>query len=116
MTLLSVDDNPRVRAIISKYFSKDFDVFIEASDGADATEIYRLYRPCIVLMDIEMKNVDGFTATKNILAIDPEAKIIIMTSHDNESYRQAAIKAGAIAFFCKDDLVGLKDFLSKGTV
>ncbi len=58
-----------------------------------------------------MKNVDGLTATKNIISYDPRANVIILTAHDKSDFRDAALSAGAKAFLGKDDLMMLTNYV-----
>ncbi len=76
--LLIVDDDDSIREII-KIMLKDYDV-VEASNGFEAVRTYERLRPDIVLMDISMPQMDGVEATKEILKIDPKAKIIGLTA------------------------------------
>jgi DNA-binding NarL/FixJ family response regulator len=58
-------------------------------------------------MDIRMHEVDGITATKQIKAADPAAKIVILTDYDDDALRQAAMHAGACGYVLKDNLLYL---------
>ncbi|GMU87431.1 MAG: hypothetical protein AMXMBFR48_26720 [Ignavibacteriales bacterium] len=111
--ILSVDDNPKVRRMIASLLKNRYDQFIEAEDGDEALELYKLNHPDYVIMDIEMKHVDGLTATKNIINYDPLAHVIILTAHETSAFRDAAISAGANAFLGKDDLMMLTNFIKK---
>jgi two-component system chemotaxis response regulator CheY len=79
-------------------------MIVEGSDGAEAIEQYRQYRPDWVLMDVEMKPVDGITAVDAIRKMDGNAKIIMVTAHGDIAVRTAAQNAGAVAFVLKEDL------------
>ncbi|MCK6613759.1 MAG: response regulator transcription factor [Ignavibacteriales bacterium] len=109
--ILSVDDNPRVRKMIASLLKNRYDQFIEAEDGDEALELYKSNRPDYVIMDLEMKNVDGLTATKNIINYDPLAHVIILTAHETSAFRDAAISAGASAFLGKDNLIMLTNLV-----
>jgi CheY-like chemotaxis protein len=76
--LLIVDDDDSIREII-KVMLKDYEI-VEASNGFEAVRIYDRMRPDMVLMDISMPQMDGVEATKEILKIDPKAKIIGLTA------------------------------------
>jgi CheY-like chemotaxis protein len=76
--VLVVDDEPEIREILS-IFLKDYEV-IEASNGAEAVEAYKKYKPDVVIMDIVMPIMDGSSATKKIKEIDPDAKIVALTA------------------------------------
>lgn len=111
--ILSVDDNPKVRKMIAALLKNRYDQFLEAEDGNEALELYKSNHPDYVIMDIEMKKVDGLTATKNIINYDPRANVIILTAHDKSVFRDAAISAGAKAFLGKDDLTMLTNFVQQ---
>lgn len=84
----------------------------ECEDGEDAQDAYAYFQPDIVLMDLAMPGVDGFTATRRITAEYPEAKIIIVTSHDGAAMRETAQSAGASAFLLKENIADLRDMLT----
>ncbi|NUN09292.1 MAG: response regulator transcription factor [Ignavibacteriaceae bacterium] len=111
--ILSVDDNPKLRRMIASVLKNRYDLFIEAEDGEEAFELYKSNHPDYVIMDIEMKKVDGLTATKNIITYDPLANVIILTAHDKSVFRDAAMSAGAKAFLGKDDLTMLINYVHK---
>lgn len=107
MVLLIVDDNVFMRSLIRQIVSSYFTEIIECADGFEAIQTYKLKEPDWVLMDIEMPIIDGLTATDLIRKIYPKAKIVIVTKHDDELFRAAAAKAGAIAFASKDNLFNI---------
>ena len=85
----------------------------ECSDGGEAIEAYELNHHDVVLMDINMQPIDGLTAAKEILSRHPEAKIIIVSQHQDAQTREMAFKIGVTAFVGKDDLTPLRDLLVK---
>jgi two-component system NarL family response regulator len=76
----------------------DFDETYECANGADALACYERCRPDLVLMDIEMGKIDGLTATRQIVAADPDASVVIVTQHDNLALRKAALESGVLAY------------------
>jgi DNA-binding NarL/FixJ family response regulator len=115
MTFLLAEDNPSMRQSIKQFLSADVPdhhTFYEASDGSEAIELYDRFIPEWVLMDIEMHPVDGFTASKTIIESYPDAKIIILTSYDDPTFRKAASEAGTIAFVSKARLHDIPKILS----
>ena len=112
LKILIVDDNPQARTMIKHYLRELADVVAECADGADALDCYEENRPDWVLMDWEMRT-DGLTATRCIVKAHPEARILIVTQHDDDSLRDAALAAGARGFVLKDDLLALGSFLEK---
>jgi len=90
--VLIADDDDSIREIL-KIMLKDFEV-VEASDGDEAVEMYRKFKPDIVLIDILMPGTNGVSATKKILEMDPNA-IILGISAFAQSKGEDLLKAGA---------------------
>jgi CheY-like chemotaxis protein len=112
MKVLIVDDNEKIRALVRDYLPASFDQISECADGADALDCYEANRPDWVLMDWEMRT-DGLTATRRIIKAHPKACILIVTQHNDDGLREAAIEAGARGFVLKDDLLALGSFLQE---
>jgi CheY-like chemotaxis protein len=112
MKFLIVDDNERARGMIRKYLCELSDDFRECDDGFDALRCYEEMRPDWVLMDWEMKRMNGLEATRHIVEKYPQAKILMVTNHDKKDLREAAQEAGAKGFVTKDDLLALRPFLN----
>jgi DNA-binding NarL/FixJ family response regulator len=74
-------------------------------------DAYLLRQPDLVLMDIQMKTMDGITATAQLKAADPNARIVMVTNYDQADLREAALQAAAYAFVGKDDLLKLVHLL-----
>lgn len=105
MKLLIVEDNELMRRLIRNMLG-DLNASIEeCSNGREAIAAFERQKPDWVLMDIEMAEMDGLTATAEILASDPAARIVIITQHDSKQLREAARKIGAIAFIAKENLI-----------
>ena len=85
----------------------------ECDDGAHALGIYRTFRPDLVLMDLEMKGLDGIAATRQIVSHFPLAKIVILTNHNDSSLRDAARAAGACGYLLKDEMLDIHSVLSR---
>ena len=84
---------------------------MECPDGIYAVDAYAEYLPDYVLMDIRMKNMNGIQATKKLREKFPAAKIIIITDYDTPAFRNAAMKAGAVAFISKENLTNIKNYI-----
>ena len=108
---LIVDDHDGMRAFIRSLLSSRVMTLNECRDGAEAIAIYSAEEHTLVLMDIEMPNMDGLTATREIIRKNPSARIAIVSQHDTHEIRQLAIRAGAFAFLSKDDFGELDRFL-----
>ncbi len=111
MTLLIVDDNKQVRRMLRSLVEDlDSDIF-ECADGTEAVSACEERRHDWILMDVNMKPMDGLTATRRIKTFFPETKIVIVTDHADAKTRQAAFDAGANGFCGKEDLMGLRELI-----
>ncbi len=104
MKLMIVDDNASMREMIRDTVCSDEDTVMECSDGTEAVAGYHGFTPDIVLMDVEMKEMDGFTALENIYRQDPGAKIIFVTSYNTSAFRAKAFQLKAKGFVPKENL------------
>lgn len=94
---LVVDDSKLARKKqIQSITEAGYEVVGEAIDGENALELYKELNPNFVTMDLEMPTMNGLEATKKIIAFDPEAKIIIVSSVMNKALITEVIGAGAI--------------------
>ena len=104
--ILIVDDHAimrdGIRALIDPH--DDIEIVGEASEGKEAVEKAQELAPDVVVMDISMAGMDGLEATRRIRKKNPQAKILILTQHDDREYILSAIKAGAIGFVPKKAL------------
>ena len=103
MKILLVDDAAFVRMSLKKILDDmalGFE-YIEAGDGEDAIEKYKIYSPDLVIMDITMPKMDGITAVGRIKEIDDNAKIIMCSSMGYQEKVLDAITAGAKDFIIK---------------
>jgi DNA-binding NarL/FixJ family response regulator len=103
--VLVADDQAMVRAGFRRLLADepDIDVVAEADNGLEAVEKVARYSPAVVLMDIRMPELDGISATRRILAADPAARVLILTTFDLDEYVYEALRAGASGFVLKDD-------------
>jgi DNA-binding NarL/FixJ family response regulator len=107
MTVLIVEDNAGVRRLLRSALAELAEDIWECCDGADALAAYAAHQPEVVLMDIRMQRMDGLAATKQILLLDPAAKVLIVTDYDDDALRNAAQEAGACGYALKLNLLDL---------
>ncbi len=111
MRLMIVDDNDGMREMIRSSVCTDDDAVLECSDGSAAVDSYDRFHPDVVLMDIEMKQMDGFTAAEHIYTKDPNARIIFVSSHNTSAFRLKAKKLRSVGFVLKENLSELHSLI-----
>lgn len=100
--ILIVDDSKTSRKFLKNMLiGAGFEVVAEAIDGIDGIEKYKEFKPDVVTMDITMPNLDGIDAVTEIMRIDPEAKIIMVTAAGQKNNVVEALKRGAVDFVQK---------------
>ena len=102
--VLIVDDQALVRAGFHMILEAESDLNVvgEAADGREALAEARRLRPDVVLMDVRMPGMDGIEATRQLLATDATAKVVMLTTFDMDEYVYEALRAGASGFLLKD--------------
>jgi two-component system NarL family response regulator len=103
-TVLVVDDHALVRTGVVKIITHepDLEVVAEAANGVEAVEAYAKYRPDVTLLDLRMPVLEGVEAVRQIRELDPQAKVIVLTTYDTDEDITRALKAGAKAYALKD--------------
>jgi DNA-binding NarL/FixJ family response regulator len=101
--VLVVDDDDLMRAGLRGVLSSDAGIEIvgEAADGRDAVYRTRLLEPDVVLMDVRMPDLDGISATRELLAAHPDVRVLIVTTFEQDDYIFGALSAGASGFLLK---------------
>ncbi len=102
--VLLVDDQRLMREglRILLELEPDLEVVGEAGDGQAALAAYAALRPDVVLMDVRMPGMDGVEATRRLRERWPEARVIILTTFDNDEYVFEGLRAGALGYLLKD--------------
>jgi two-component system invasion response regulator UvrY len=98
-----VDDHDIVRTGIKRMLAdvKGIRVIAEAENGEEAITFAKETRPNVVLMDIKMPVMDGLEATRNLLRFDPDIKVLVITSLDDDLFSARLLRAGASGYLTK---------------
>ncbi|QKW48685.1 response regulator [Streptomyces buecherae] len=102
--ILVADDEALLRMAFSTVLETQPDMAPvgEAADGIQAIRLARDLRPDVVLMDVRMPGTDGIEATRQVIRISPQSRVLILTTFDLDEYAFTALKAGASGFLLKN--------------
>src|ERR1051325_6853979 len=102
--ILSVDDHPMLREGIAAVLSSEDENILAAaaSNGSEALEQFRIHRPDVTLMDVQMPKMNGIDAILKIREEFPEARIIVLTTYGGDAQAARAFKAGASGYLLKN--------------
>ena len=101
--VLVADDHQLLRQALRRALEDSgVTVVSEASDGEEAVRMAGQLHPDVVVMDVTMPVLDGIEATRRIHAADAQARVLVLTMHDEDALRAQAIQAGAVGFLTKD--------------
>jgi DNA-binding NarL/FixJ family response regulator len=101
--ILTVDDHPLLRKGIAALVNTELDMKLvaEAANGQEAIEKFRLHRPEVTLMDVQMPGLNGIETISRILSEFPDARIVVLTTYTGDAQVLRALKAGARAYMLK---------------
>jgi NarL family two-component system response regulator LiaR len=103
LRVIVADDDPLARRLVRDALQlADVVVVADASDGREAVELARYYKPDVVLMDVVMPVMDGIEATKRIAAEVPETRVVMLTRNDDDELGLLGLRAGAVGYLTKD--------------
>ncbi|WP_144554124.1 response regulator transcription factor [Bacillus sp. X1(2014)] len=102
--IVIIDDHQLFREGVKRIleFEKSFQVVAEGDDGSEALRLVEEFQPDVVIMDINMPQVNGVEATRELVDKYPDTKIIILSIHDDENYVTHALQTGAIGYLLKE--------------
>lgn len=102
--IVIIDDHQLFREGVKRIldFERSFNVVAEGDDGTEAITLVEEYNPDVVIMDINMPNVNGVEATRQLIDKHPDSKVIILSIHDDENYVTHALKTGASGYLLKE--------------
>ena len=103
ITILLAEDHKVIREGVRMILELDADLEIvgEAQTGRYAVALAKKLRPAVVLMDIAMPQLNGLEATRQILTVLPNTRILILSAHNDEAYLKNAMESGAVGFLLK---------------
>jgi DNA-binding NarL/FixJ family response regulator len=119
-TVLIADDEDLMRAGLIELLTADpgIQVIGEAATGREAIALVRRLAPDVVLMDVRMPDLDGIAATSELAVTAPEAKVLILTTFEQDDYVFGALRAGASGFLLKrtrpEDLIAAVHTIADG--
>ena len=104
--ILTADDHPLLRKGIASLVNgePDMKLIAEASNGEEAVEEFRLHRPDVTLMDLQMPGLNGIEAIIRIVGEFPGARIIVLTTYKGDAQVTGALRAGARAYLLKENV------------
>jgi DNA-binding NarL/FixJ family response regulator len=104
--IMTVDDHPLLRQGIATLIESepDMELVAEACDGEEAVAQFRLHRPDVTLMDLQMPNVNGTEAISRIRSEFSDAKILVLSTYAGDVQIMRAIKAGARGYLLKGNV------------
>lgn len=103
INILIADDHPMMREALRTALEEESDLVVkwEASNGVEAVALAEEFRPDVILMDLLMPGLDGLEAVRQIMEKNPQARIMVVTSLEDEEKIVTAIQAGALGYFPK---------------
>lgn len=103
ITILLVDDHDLVRTGIRMMLNdiNGMKVVAEASSGEEAVKLGRELKPNVVLMDVKMPGIGGLEATRKLIRSDPDVKVLVVTTYDNDVYPSRLLQIGAAGYLTK---------------
>lgn len=100
------DDHPELRLALRLLLrlSAEIEIVCEASDGQEAVDCVKSFQPDVLVMDIQMPIMDGFTATQQIHELSVPTRVLLISIHEGVFFSKRAAIVGAKGFIPKDDL------------
>jgi NarL family two-component system response regulator LiaR len=117
MRVIVADDDPFARRMIKESLQRAGMVVVaEAPDGRQAVELAVFYQPDVVLMDVVMPELDGISATRQIVEAIPDQLVVMLTSSDESEMGFVGLRAGAVGYLSKDLDIDVLPQALKGTL
>jgi two-component system invasion response regulator UvrY len=111
MKILIVDDHPIVRAGLKRLLTAEPEIEVhEAANGREALSVFRDQQPTLVILDLNLPGIGGLEVLARLRAVDPDARVLVLSMHDDETHITRALRAGAAGYVTKnappDELLG----------
>lgn len=108
MNIIIIDDDPLVVESLKTIINaNNINILAVGYNGQEAVELYDKHRPDLILMDIRMEKMNGIEATEKILEIDSNAKILLITTFQDEEYIASALNLGCKGYILKQNIKGI---------
>jgi DNA-binding NarL/FixJ family response regulator len=103
MKILIVDDHPIVRAGLRRLLTAESEIEIcEATSGREALSVFRKLRPTLVILDLNLPDIGGLEVLARLKAADPDARVLVLSMHDDEIHIMRSLRAGAAGYLTKN--------------
>jgi DNA-binding NarL/FixJ family response regulator len=100
--VLIVDDHPIVRAGIRRLLEAEPQISVhEAANGREAMSVFRDQQPAAVILDLNLPGIGGLEVLARLKAVHPDARILVLSMHDDETHVTRALQAGAAGYVTK---------------
>ncbi|UAY36255.1 response regulator [Moraxella osloensis] len=100
--LMIVDDSNIIRNRIQRLYNSDtFSLVATATNGDDAVEKFKLYKPEVITMDLTMPQMDGLECIEKLVELDPGVRILVVSALSDKATGIKALELGASGFLCK---------------
>jgi len=101
--ILIVDDHPIVRAGVGRLLAAESEIEVrEATNGREALSIYRELQPTLVILDLNLPGIGGLEVLARLKAADPDARVLVLSMHDDEIHVTRTLRAGAAGYVTKN--------------
>ena len=103
--IMIIDDHKIVREGLRRLIEDDgaFEVVGEAGNGREGIRLARQLQPQIVIMDVAMSELNGIEATRQLLTVQPEVRVLALSMHSDSRFVKQMLEAGALGYLLKDD-------------
>ena len=100
--ILIVDDHPIVRSGLRRLLTAEPEIEVrEAANGREALSVFREQQPTLVILDLNLPGIGGLEVLARLKAVDPDARILVLSMHDDQIHVTRALQAGAAGYVSK---------------